>query len=170
MIQNAQWHTSTKQRKPNMQPTVKNHAIRWKLALALILVTFFIGMATTMTVAARRVTPVVDKDYYNNGLHYDKTSGGLKNPGLRWTLSASLAGDELQVQVRDESGAPVTGGELKFQPKQARKSAGAALLLAESAPGLFRAPRPTSPQGELHGTLSFTRGEAATTQKLVLFN
>ncbi|HBG06405.1 MAG: nitrogen fixation protein FixH [Geobacteraceae bacterium GWC2_58_44] len=153
-----------------MHPTVTNHATRWKMALALLMAAFLIGMAATMVIAARRVTPVTDADYYNRGLHYDQTATGSKNPGLGWTMAASLAGAELQVRVKDQSGAPVAGGKLRFEPKRAGAGVSAPLVLAESAPGIFLAPRPVSPQGELHGTLRFTRGEAAASQKLVLFN
>ena len=143
----------------------------WKLALALVVGTFLAGMATTMTIAAHRVAPVTDADYYNRGLHYGQTASGAQNPGLHWTMSASLADGELQVRVRDRSGAPVSGGELRFEPKRATGTGlGAHLALSESPPGTYRAPRPATPQGELHGTLRFTKGEAAASQKLVLFN
>lgn len=153
-----------------MQPTVKNSGRPWKVTLALLVGVFLIGMASTLVIAARRVSAVTDADYYNHGLRYGRTASGSGNPGLGWTMSASLAGDELQVRVRDESGAPVSGGELKFVPKRSGALLSGTLMLAESTPGIFRAPRPVSPQGELQGTLRFTRGEAAASQKLVLFN
>jgi len=153
-----------------MQLTAIPRATHWKLGLALLVAIFLAGMAATMTIAARRVTPVVDADYYNHGLHYGQTASGARNPGAGWTMSASLAGGELQVRVSDQSGAPVTGGELRFEPRRTGARLHAAWVLAESAAGMFRAPVPASLQGELHGTLRFTRGEATASQKLVLFN
>lgn len=153
-----------------MQLTVKNSGRPWKITLALLVGAFLIAMASTLVIAARRVSAVTDADYYQHGLHYGRTASGSHNPGAGWTISASLAGAELRVLIRDQSGAPVSGGELKFVPKRPGALLSGTLMLAESTPGIFRAPRPVSPQGELHGTLRFTRGEAAASQKLVLFN
>jgi len=190
-----------------MPQTQKYQATPWKLALAFLVGAFLAGMATTITIAANRVTPVTDADYYNNGLHYGRTASGSRNPGLGWNLSASLAEGDLQVRVTDESGAPISGGKLTFEPKAggtgtgtgapagtgAAAGSGAAaaaaatatatatagvgtgtgtgmLALREAAPGVYRAPRPAARQGDLHGTLRFTKGEAVASRKLVLFN
>jgi hypothetical protein len=153
-----------------MQPAAKDTATRWKIALALMVGVFLLGTAASFVIAANRVSRVVDTDYYSHGLHYDQTRDGSKNPGLSWTMSASLSGGDLQVRVTDASGAPVSGGSLRFEPQRGGSGAGAPLALSEAAPGIFRAPRPVSAQGELRGTLQFTRGEAAATHKLVLFN
>ena len=152
-----------------MPGAVKDGATGWKIGLALLVGVFLVGMAATLITAARRVSRVVDADYYSHGLHYGETQDSAKNAGVGWTMTAGLSGAELQVQVRDESGAPVAGGVLRFEPKLTGGSQSAgALALAESAPGVFRARRPA--QGELHGTLRFTRGSAVASRKLVLFN
>ena len=163
------------QRNLNMPQTQKYQATPWKLALAFLVGAFLAGMATTITIAANRVTPVTDADYYNNGLHYGRTASGSRNPGLGWNLSASLAEGDLQVHVTDESGAPISGGKLTFEPKAGGTAAAAGtgtgtLALSEAAPGVYRTPRPAARQGDLHGTLRFTKGEAAASRKLVLFN
>jgi hypothetical protein len=153
-----------------MQQIAKITGTPWKIALTFLVAAFLVGMAASLYLAAQRASRVVDTDYYAHGLHYDQTRNGSKNPGLEWTMSASLAGGELQVRVKDRSGAPVAGGELRFVPERGSAASGGALALAESAPGIFLAPRPVAPKGELHGTLRFTRGEAAASHKLVLFN
>lgn len=147
----------------------RNKATAWKLALALLFLAFLAGMASTITIAANRVT-VTEADYYQRGLHYGQTASGSRNPGQDWSMSASLAQGALQVLVRDQSGAPVSGGRLSFEPKGAAGTGGAPLTLAESEPGVYRAPRPASPEGGLRGTLRFMKGEATASQKLVLFN
>jgi hypothetical protein len=151
-----------------MQVTAKS-AGPWKALLALLVGAFLIGTVASLCTAARRVSRVVDTDYYNHGLHYDQTSKGARNPGMDWSMSASLAAGELQVRVKDQSGAPVAGGRLSFQSEQRSTGRHDILALAESAPGVFHAKRPASTQGELHGTLQFTRGDAAANHKLVLF-
>jgi len=153
-----------------MQTSARNGTSPYKIALALIFAAFLIGMAATLTISANRGTRVVDSDYYNNGLHYDQTPSGAKNPGLGWSMSASLADNGLRVLVNDENGAPIGGGKLSFHPKRGGADEAGTLPLTESAPGVFSAPRPASPQGELHGTLRFTKGEASASQKVVLFN
>jgi hypothetical protein len=151
-------------------PSSSGKATNWKILLALLVGAFAVGMVISFFLAADRGSGVADRDYYSHGLRYGRTAAGSINPGLDWKISASVAGADLQVRVSDRSGTPVAGGELRFQPEQLGASAGEPLPLAESAPGIFKAPRPAAPEGELHGTLRFTRGEAFATQKLVLFN
>jgi hypothetical protein len=142
---------------------------RWRMLLALMLGVFLAGMVLSLVLAAHRMSTVVDADYYQNGLHYGRTASGAVNPGSEWRINAFLAGNDLRVVVLDQSGAPVRGGKLSLQPDSAAP-ASPPLQLAEIAPGAFSCPRPPSRQGELHGTLRFTCGEASATQKLVLFN
>lgn len=152
-----------------MQKTTnRTSSCRWQLAILLLLGVFLLGMGTTMFISVKRGSQVTDADYYQNGLNYDRTESGARNPGLNWTMSATLAGSDLQVRVLDENGTPVPGGRLLFQTVQAGEKE--ALPLAESAPGVFIAPWPTSGQTELRGVLLFTRGEASASQKVVFFN
>lgn len=153
-----------------MQAPTLDDGRYWKLALALLMASSLIALATTLMIAAQRVTPVTDPDYYRHGLLYGKTDSGLKNPGLQWNLAPSLSGKDLLVRVTDRDGAPVGNGTLRFEIKRGAASPASPLLLSELAPGLFRAPRPVSPDGELHGMLHFSRGEGTATRKLVLFN
>jgi hypothetical protein len=156
----------------------------WKMALSLLVGVFLCAMAATFYVAADRMSPVTDTDYYSHGLHYGQTASGASNPGIRWTLSPSLSGSDLKVCVSDASGAKICGGVLRFSadnaiPRKgdtgkgdrhllAKEPVPSSILLAESSPGIFTAPRPVSTNGELRGTLLYTRGEAVATQKMVL--
>ena len=151
-------------------PVGKKSFNPWKAGIALMVGVFLIGTAASLVVAVRRASRVVDTDYYSHGLHYDQTRNGSKNVGLNWNLSASCADGELRVRVQDQAGAPVAGGKLRFESEPGRTGNIGILPLAESAPGVFRAPRPVSPAGELRGTLRFTLGEASASHRLVLFN
>ena len=153
-----------------MQITVKPAAGPWKIMLMLLVGVFLVGTAASLYTAAHRGSRVVDADYYNHGLHYGQTGTGAKNAGMAWTMSASVAGGQLQVKVRDESGAPVAGGKLDFVPEQRGTAPRSTLALTESAPGVFSAERPSSDRGELHGTLHFALGDAVASHKLVLFD
>ena len=42
----------------------------WKIALAALVGLFLVAMAVSLALAARRVSKVVDADYYQHGLHY----------------------------------------------------------------------------------------------------
>jgi hypothetical protein len=42
----------------------------WKVAIAALIGIFLIGMTVSLVVASRRVSRVVDRDYYQHGLHY----------------------------------------------------------------------------------------------------
>jgi hypothetical protein len=46
----------------------------WKIALALMVGLFLVAMATSLVLASRRVSRVVDPDYYQHGLHYGNKS------------------------------------------------------------------------------------------------
>ena len=152
-----------------MSPSPKSPARTYKIALSAMFLLFLLGMAATMIFSARRGSGVTDSQYYRNGLNYDRTASGARNPGLFWTMSASLEGRDLLVRVHDENGAPIGGGELLFQPGRGGQDQ-SRLNLVESAPGVFRAPWPAPPEGEVQGTLRFSRGEASASQKVVFFN
>jgi len=152
-----------------MEQTIKDPGRSWQMALALLFCLFLAGMAVSIATAVSRGSRVVDVDYYRHGLHYGKTGSGASNAGLGWSMSATLTGGELRVRVQDRSGVPVAGGSMSFQP-DGRTTPAATLALAEQAPGLFQARWPLAQQGELRGTLFFTRGEAAASQKLAIFN
>lgn len=151
-----------------MPATPSQSSIHWKLGLGLLVSIILTCTVLSFFLAFRRVGRVVDTDYYQHGLHYGETAA--KNPGGNWTMSASLAGNDLRVKVADRSGTPVSGGKVVFEAAPTREAAASPLQLAESAPGTFHCPRPTSPHGELRGTLRFTRGEASASQKLVLID
>ena len=154
-----------------MPEAVKDSGARWKLGIVLLIGVFLVGMAVSLVTAARKVSRVVDTDYYSHGLHYGETQDGSKNAGLSWNIAAQATGGELQVQVSDASGAPVAGGKLSFEPQTDGVGlAAGSLELAETAPGTFRAQRPKQAAGELRGTLRFSRAGAVASRKLVLLN
>jgi len=154
-----------------MPESAKNSGARWKLGIGLLIGVFLAGTAASLVTAVRRVSRVVDTDYYSHGLHYGASQDGSKHAGLAWAITAGLSGSELLVRVRDASGAPVAGGRLYFEPQAGGAGHPAGTLeLREAAPGVFRGHRPDPGQEELRGVLRFTRGEAVASQKLVLFN
>ncbi len=48
----------------------------WKITLATLVCLFLVAMAASMIVAAKRVSRVVDPEYYSHGLHYGETHQG----------------------------------------------------------------------------------------------
>jgi len=149
------------------QPTTQA-GTRWKLAIMLLVGLFLAALVASFVIAARRVSRVVDTDYYSHGLHYGQEQSA--NAGHHWTLTPAVSGADLTVKVQDQLGAPIAGGKLSFEPSQAGNRPAPPLQLSEAAPGMFRAPRPAAPGGELRGTLRFTLGQAVASRKLVLFN
>jgi hypothetical protein len=53
----------------------------WKITLAALVCVFLIAMTVSMIIAGRRVSRVVDPNYYNNGLHYGDTRGRVMDGG-----------------------------------------------------------------------------------------
>ncbi|GFO67115.1 hypothetical protein GMLC_06940 [Geomonas limicola] len=136
---------------------------RWQLALAVLVGLFVVASLASFGIAARRVSRVVDPDYYRHGLNYGATQAA--NPGRDWSITPRLEAGALLVAVLDKSGAPVAGGKVLLTAPDRP-----ALSLAEGEPGLYRAPRPSAPGGELRGTLTITRGPASASRPLVLID
>ena len=151
-----------------MQKTVNVSPCRWQLSIMLMIAVFLLGMAVTMLMSMRRGAGVTDTHYYENGLNYDRTKSGARNPGLNWSMSASLAGRDLHVRVQDEKGAPIAGGALQFRTERAGNPA--VLSLTEASPGVFVSSWPAAGKAEIRGVLVFTKGEATASQKVVFFN
>jgi FixH len=57
-----------------MKERHQDGGIYWKVALGLMVGVFLVGMVTSLVLASRRVSRVVDPDYYQHGLHYGETS------------------------------------------------------------------------------------------------
>jgi len=57
----------------------------WKITLAVLVCVFLVAMVASMIIAARKVSRVVDPDYYNHGLHYGEAreTGGDAVGGKR---------------------------------------------------------------------------------------
>lgn len=48
----------------------------WKITLVALVGLFLVAMVATLVIAGRKVSRVVDPDYYNHGLHYGETHKG----------------------------------------------------------------------------------------------
>jgi len=55
----------------------------WKILLASLVGVFLVAMAASMVIAGRKVSRVVDPDYYYNGLHYGETRGRVMDGNAR---------------------------------------------------------------------------------------
>ncbi|HEY6871947.1 MAG TPA: FixH family protein [Geobacteraceae bacterium] len=143
--------------------------ISWKITLVVLICLFAVTTALSLFIAGRRVSRVVDSDYYRHGLHYGETHSSPGAAGADWSMAASLAGDQLQVKVRDGNGAPVTGGQVTCDLElgcagEKRLS----LSLVEAGPGVYRTSCPEALRGEGRGTMRCTRGDTAISGKLVV--
>jgi nitrogen fixation protein FixH len=143
----------------------------WKITLIVIVGLFFAATAASLVVAGRKVSRVVDTEYYSHGLHYAETHPVAGNAGADWTVSPSADANHLQVLVRDGAGSPVTGGLLVYDlDRPAGNRSGDALRLSESSPGIYRTLRPDAAGGDLRGTMRFTRGGGTITGRVVVIN
>ncbi len=143
----------------------------WKIMLAALVGLFLVAMVVSLVLAGRRVSRVVDTDYYRNGLHYGQTLNRPGKAAAGWTMAAVLAGDQLQVHVLDKSGVPVTGGRLRFAPEQGTaRQQSPDLIFAESGPGMYQALSPVGKRSEIRGAMHFSRGADVISEKMVLFN
>lgn len=59
----------------------KNHpdaGKSWKITLAALVGVFLVAMVASLVIAGKKVSRVVDPDYYSHGLHYGETHNGGK--------------------------------------------------------------------------------------------
>ena len=142
----------------------------WQIAISALIGTFLVAMVASLVVAGRRVSRVVDPDYYSHGLHYgQERTGGVTGTG--WRLFPSLSGDNIQVEIADGAGAPVVGGTMTLDlAGAAGSSTGKSLLLIEQEPGVYRSSGVYAFRGECRGTMRFARGDAVVCEKVVVFN
>ncbi len=59
-----------------MQKKHQGTAKSWKITLATLVCLFLVATAASMIVAVKRVSRVVDPEYYSHGLHYGETHQG----------------------------------------------------------------------------------------------
>ncbi len=142
----------------------------WKISLLVLIGIFICSTIASMIVAARRVSRVVDADYYRHGIQYGETHDRLKKACKEWRMAASLTGDRFQVQVRDGAGAPVSGGHVTCDLVLGRAAHTVSLTLTEACPGVYCAPFPAAVHGEGYGTMRCTRGGAVVSGKVVVIN
>ncbi len=141
---------------------------RWIISLLVLIGVFVVSTAASMIFAARRVSRVVDADYYRHGIHYGEMHDRPGEAGREWRMAASLTGGQFEVQVRDGAGAPVTGGHVTCDLVLGRAPRKVSLVLIESRPGIYRASCPAALHGEGYGTMRCTRGNAAVSGKVVV--
>lgn len=147
----------------------------WKLSIIALLALFLLGTAWSLVRAVRGVSRVVDSDYYNHGLDYDKErQGGAVAERRGWRMQSAFAEGRLTVRVADRSGAPVGGGVMTLNLAAPVAPGNGPLLpvsvLVEGRPGVYSAGLLLARGNELRGTLVFTRGDAGMTGKVVVLN
>jgi nitrogen fixation protein FixH len=143
----------------------KDKGIIWKAAISLIFMVFFAGMAISMTMASRKGSRVVDRDYYTKGLHYNETS----RPGaLKWNIRSSLADGEIRFQLADASEKPLAGAAVTLTVA-ADKAPSQTLKLAETAAGTYSAACPADSGSELRGLLRIAHPDGVMETRVVIF-
>ncbi len=88
-------------------------ALRWILAIVGLLaanVTAMVILAVTSHVDKPEIIP----HYYQRAAHYDdQIDQAAENHALAWTTKASIERDAIDVEVRDEAGAPLDGAQVR---------------------------------------------------------
>lgn len=90
-------------------------ATLWPLSIVVCLGALMVLYAYLFHVAGDPAALVVEKDYYQKGLHYsDEMAQQRLNSSLGWTVSPMISalpagGADLRVEVRDAAGAPLSG-------------------------------------------------------------
>ena len=146
----------------------KEKGIVWKAAIGVIFLVFFTGMAISMTMAARKGSKVVDRDYYSKGLHYNETSRTGSQNTAKWSISSRLTDGELRFHLTDATEKPLAGAALTLT-MMADGVARQTIKLSETAPGIYSAPCPSGSGSELRGFLRIIQGSDVMETRVVIF-
>ena len=143
----------------------------WIRIITVVVVLFITATVTSIVIAKKRGSRVVDTEYYSHGLHYAERHDTSGNTGNKWTMTPTADGTFIQTTVRDEHGAPLCGGEATCTLDQnSTVPSGTMLHLTESSPGVYRVSRPTTVQGEMRGTIRVAKGNGVISGRVVIFN
>lgn len=90
----------------------------WGTGIAIAMVLMIIGMSTLVYIATRQDYFLVEKDYYQKGIHYQAQIERIRNTNsLRDKPSISLEGKTLQVQLTPWfAGKTIEGQILLYSP------------------------------------------------------
>lgn len=139
-----------------------------QVVLGCVLVAFFGGMSVTFLYAARHVSSVTDRDYYNHGLDYSKSSRQIAKGGtLGWRMTTRVRGDQLEVTVIDAKGSLVRGGKAHFVAQKSDGKVATTIPFIEPEPGVYRLALNPVPRG-LTGQISFVTAEASMASRVVI--
>jgi nitrogen fixation protein FixH len=144
----------------------------WRISLAAMVGLFICATVASLVVAKRRVSRVVDADYYRHGLHYGQRNlSGERGHELGWRLEPVLAAGQIQVRVDNADGQPVTGGRMIIDLEESATGTPAgSLVLDEKLPGVYRTAAARWGRRDIRGTMRFSRGNAEVREKVVVFN
>ncbi len=139
-------------------PTHPRH--RQPLLTAIILV-FLALTLWAVDQARRKVSPVIDREYYAHGLTFNQTELEQTAANTRgWTLKMRIAGPSLETFLSDGSGRPVTGakGDLVILGSHSGANPPLGLPLREQDRGHYLAslPEGLSGQGQVQAQVSFS--------------
>ena len=146
----------------------------WKYAVIGLVALFVAAMIVTLALASRRVSRVVDRDYYVHGLDYQREGEQLAN-GVRlgWRLETAYDDGIVTLRATDGAGRPVSGGRVTLRnvvggdtPQGGSSSAMPGFT--EESPGVYSARIGSAHPGDLRGQVMVSRGNAAVAARLVL--
>lgn len=146
----------------------------WKYAVIGLVTLFVAAMIVTLALASRRVSRVVDRDYYVHGLDYQREGEQLAN-GVRlgWRLETAYADGIVRLRATDGTGRPVSGGRVALRNVDRSgtpKGGGDSVTpgFTEEGPGVYSARIASTHPGDLRGQVMVSRGNAAVAARLVL--
>ncbi len=111
----------------------------WLYGLLMMIAIFLAGMTFSLIKAARGVSRVVDRDYYNQGLLYAPVDAAGAAARLGWRAEPLYGNGRLELRVIDRNGAPVEGGELTVTVEGAGRAI-RGLTCGIEAPGVYCVP------------------------------
>lgn len=132
--------------------SAKDNGLIWKAILCLIFLVFMIGMAISMTLAGRKGSKVVDRDYYSKGLHYNENSLRGDQNKAKWNIHSTLDDEQLRFNLTDASKMPLAGAAVTLTLIES-DAAERTLKLTETSAGNYSVPFSTGTRSELRGLL-----------------
>jgi len=144
---------------------------RWPVFIITLGLAFVAFSWWSLERAASGVSPVSDPNYYSHGLKYNSTNLEIQTAeALQWTVTPTVKGRALTVQVNDAKQVGISGGygALTVQFEGAGQSPLPPLPLMDGGQGLYAVTIPAGLPRTLSANLTLTKDQATVQRRLLI--
>jgi nitrogen fixation protein FixH len=147
-----------------------NPGLRWILIVIGLLAGNVVAVVILMVAAGPASGDRVLPAYYEHAVNHDAViAEDRASAQLGWSVDAAIAGDAIEVRLKDATGTPLRGARLAVSgAHRAHAGSPVGLALVETGPGVYRAGNPRARAGWWDLTVRSSRDHADHVARLVV--